>query len=170
MHASAYGPVFFGKQKKYRFDDPKAEYGVLYAGLDAHCAFLETHGRVPDSQEIVLRSQLKNGSISTLRTTRPLKLVDLTGHHLAQLRIDSKIFSHTDYSTTQLWSRAFFEHPSRFDGLLFHSRHDPTRRAAALFDRVGSRSLKTQRTQGLLDPSFAAELGAILELYDFALV
>jgi hypothetical protein len=170
IHGTAYGPVFFGKNKRYRFDDPNSKYGVLYAGLDVYCAFLETYRRVPDSQGIVLRSSLKNGSISSLLITRPLRLVDLTGHHLAQLRIDSKIFSYTDYSSTQQWSRAFFDHSSSFDGLLFHSRHDPTRHAVALFDRVGPTSLAIQQTQGLLEPSFAPDLAAILDLYQFALV
>ena len=170
IHGSPNAPVFFGKDKRYRSDDPKSEYGVFYAGLDAHCAFLETYGRVPDSQGIVLRSRLKNGSISSVLITKPLRLVDLTGHHLAQLRIDSKIFSYTDYSATQQWSRAFFDHSSSFDGLLFHSRHDRTRLAVALFDRVDPASLAIQQTQGLLGPSFASDLATILELYKFALV
>jgi hypothetical protein len=110
IHLSKLGPIFFGKRKAYRFDDPETEYGVLYAGLDAHCAFIETFGRVPGSEGIVLRSDLAARSISTLIAARELKLADLRGHHLAQLRIDSKIFSYTDYDVTQRWSRAFFEH------------------------------------------------------------
>jgi hypothetical protein len=105
-----------------------------------------------------------------LETTRPARLADLRGHHLAQLRIDSKIFSHTDYAITQQWSRAFFEHADTFDGLIFHSRHDPSRFAVALFERRGGGLLHVRQTEGLLSPGFAPTLEAILDLYKFALL
>lgn len=170
IHPSSFGPIFFGRGKRYRFDDPEAGYGVLYAGLDAHCAFVETFGRVPGSDGVVLRSALAARSISTLATTRELRLVDLRGHHLAQLRIDSNIFSFTDYDVTRQWSRAFFEHPKSFDGLIFHSRHDPLRHAVALFERPGPVPVEVRQTQGLLSTTFEATLFEILDLYRFAIV
>jgi hypothetical protein len=169
IHPSEFGPIFFGRGKKHRFDDPEAEYGVLYAGLDSHCAFIETFGRVP-SEGIVLRSALAARSISTLTAARELRLVDLRGHHLAQLRVDSKIFSYTDYDVTQRWSRAFFQHAQSVDGLIFHSRHDPLRHAVALFERAGPRAVDVQQTQGLLAPAFEPTLSEIVDLYRFAIV
>lgn len=105
-----------------------------------------------------------------LAATRELRLVDLRGHHLAQLRIDSNIFSFTDYAVTRQWSRAFFEHPKSFDGLIFHSRHDPLRHAVALFERPGPVSVEVQETQGLLATTFEATLFEILDTYRFAIV
>jgi hypothetical protein len=170
IHGASRSPIFFGKAGRYRFDDPEGRYGVMYAGMDAHCAFLETYGRVPGTQGIMLRSHLAAGAITSLETMKPLRLVDLRGHHLAQLRIDSAIFAHTDYAVTQRWSRAFHEHEDAFAGLLFHSRHDPLRFAVALFDRAGVDSLRVQQTRGLLAPEFAPNLEEILSLYEFAIV
>lgn len=171
IHATANGPIYFGKSSKYRFDDPAGAYGVLYAGTDAHCAFLETHGRVP-GPKIILQHKLQLRSISVLRVTSTLRLADLRGHHLSQLRVDSNLFALTDYAATQAWSRAFYEHADRVDGLIFHSRHDPTRHAVALFDRAkgAQRSLFVHRTEPLLGAAFAYELEAILQLYKFAIV
>ena len=40
-----HGAVFFGKSQGHRWDAPKSDYGVLYLGADARCAFLEFIGR-----------------------------------------------------------------------------------------------------------------------------
>ena len=34
--------IYFGKGSLHRFDSPDGSYGVMYAGRDAHCAFIET--------------------------------------------------------------------------------------------------------------------------------
>ena len=54
-------PVYLRRSGNNRFDAPAAEYGVLYAGSDAHCAFIETFGhetgrRVADPAELRLRA------------------------------------------------------------------------------------------------------------------
>jgi hypothetical protein len=42
VHASRHGVLHFGTSGDNRFDDPRRAYGVLYAGLSAACAFIET--------------------------------------------------------------------------------------------------------------------------------
>ena len=170
IHRSSLGAIYFGKGKQYRFDDPKSQYGVIYAGLDEECALLETLVRVPETKGNVLLSDLRMRSMTALVTTKRLRFVDLRGHHLAQLRVDSKIFSHTDYSITQQWSRAFFEHARKLDGLLFHSRHNPERHAVAIFERASSGCLKIQKTIGLAGPEFASTLNRIVGLYKLNLI
>ena len=170
IHRTSLGPIHFGKGKQYRFDDPKSQYGVVYAGLDEECAFLETLVRVPETKGNLLLSDLGMRSMTALETTKQLRFVDLRGHHLAQLRVDSKIFSYTDYSMTQLWSRAFFEHAGKLDGLLFHSRHNPERHAVAIFERAGSHCLRIQKTMGLAGPEFATTLDRIVGLYQLNLI
>jgi len=46
-HSLAYGPIYFGKRKLQRFDDPKVEYGVLYVAHERAGAFVETYLRFP---------------------------------------------------------------------------------------------------------------------------
>src|SRR3989442_7047602 len=38
IHCRNEAPVFFGKTGRNRFDSPNANFGVLYVGLDVHCA------------------------------------------------------------------------------------------------------------------------------------
>lgn len=156
--------------QRYRFDAPDGSYGVLYAGENEACAFVETFLRVPRAAERVSRHDLATRAISVVTARRPLRLVDVTGHHLAQLRVDSNIFATTDYPATQAWSNAFFAHPDAPDGLLFHSRHDPSVHAVALFDRVEAEVEAQLRVPSLVDPGFAAKLGEILDRYDVALI
>ena len=44
IHRVAKAPLYFGKSGASRFDAPAGEFGVLYVGRDAHCAFIETYG------------------------------------------------------------------------------------------------------------------------------
>ena len=46
-HHANFAPVYFGKGPTYRFDDPAAKYGVLYAAYELEGAFAETHLRKP---------------------------------------------------------------------------------------------------------------------------
>lgn len=40
-----------------------------------------------------------------------------------------------DYTESQAWSRAFFEHPDNVDGVLYRARHDQDQRSIGLFER-----------------------------------
>jgi hypothetical protein len=161
--------IFFGRSRLYRFDDPHGEFGVLYAALGEECAFLETLVRVPQSEGRVLRSELARRSISPLTASRPLRFADLRGHHLAQLRVDSRLFAYTDYTITQPWARALFEHEDEFDGLVFHSRHNPELHAVAVFDRA-ERELKAGAALPLDGETFRPRLEALVERYRLALL
>jgi hypothetical protein len=124
IHRLGYEPVFFGRAGKSRFDAPGGEYGVLYAGVDAHCAFIETLGhetgvRVLNDIDVRMRG------LARIETRRPLRLVDLTGAGLAHLGADERLCS-GDYSVAQRWSLALWQHPARPDGLYHRSRHDPS--------------------------------------------
>ncbi|MBI3973373.1 MAG: RES domain-containing protein [Chloroflexi bacterium] len=44
IHRLEYAPLYFGRSRRYRFDDPEGECGVLYVGADPLCAFVETLG------------------------------------------------------------------------------------------------------------------------------
>jgi hypothetical protein len=68
----------------YRFDDPLGEYGVLYAGEDEHCAFIETYGH-PLDHSLVTAQELRSREVCQIEFTRGVRLVDLTRPGLARL-------------------------------------------------------------------------------------
>lgn len=136
-HASV---VHFGKAATYRFDDPRGEYGVLYAG----CNYLTSVA------ESILRDEVRTGA-------RPVYLRDLDARVIAALApedaklsvvdlteaigigVDNQIATTPDYALTRAWSRALHDHPDAPDGLFFASRNYPKGQAVAIFDRVLAR-------------------------------
>ena len=69
----------------------------------------------------------------------------------------------------QKWSAALRDHPTKPAGLLYPARHDPARNACALFDLPGS-ALEVTNAGSLLNSKHAAQLGEILDRYDFGLI
>lgn len=139
-HSIRYQPVFFGKSGVHRFDAPDRSYGVLYAAQDPYCAFIETFGQSTGGESTSLNTvtteALANRALSELRPARPLQLVDLTGSgSLVRIGADSRLFA-ADREVAQRWSLAIHHHPLRPDGILYPARHDPARRAYAIFDRA----------------------------------
>jgi hypothetical protein len=131
-HSSSRHPVFYGKTGQYRFDAPDGSYGVLYAGADMFCAFIESLIKNPNSR-VVTTAELKNKAIAELKGERALRLIDLTqSGALVRIGADSRLFS-ADREAAQLWSKALHDHPALADGLLYPSRLDPVRQAVALF-------------------------------------
>ena len=130
----------------YRFDDPKGEYGVLYAAETERGAFVETFLRELPTR-VVSITNLRERRLSSLRVLRKLRLVSAHGAGLVQLgttaalaaaRIETPgIEPWKMYEHSQAWSRALYEHPSAPDGISFKSSHDDRLLCFALFDRVG---------------------------------
>jgi hypothetical protein len=127
--------LHWGKGRIYRFDDPQAEYGVLYIGSDECCAFIETFGdsRNAATEIEVAREDLQHECIATIRPIEELHVVDLTGPGLSNIGADGRLCAGDDYALSQLWSRALWCHPDRPDGLLYRARHDQGRTSLALF-------------------------------------
>lgn len=168
IHRLVFGPLFFGRSGDNRFDAPAGEFGVLYVGADAHCAFIETFGhatgvRVVDRQELALRG------LARVIPQRPLRLVDLTSDGLARLGADARLTAGESYEPPHRWALAIHEHPKKPDGLLYTARHDPARICAALFDRAEP-VLRVASLGSLGDPAHDALVGRILDTYDFGLV
>lgn len=143
-------------------------YGVLYVAEDPYGAFVETFGQflatARQSRQLT-SEQLSFRALSEIVCDRSLRLVDLTGGGLARLNIDSRIFA-GDYNEAQIWSSAFQSHPANVDGLFYPARHDPARKAAAIFNESlqwTTLSRKTWLSLGFL-------LRDILNEYGFALM
>ncbi len=166
MHPVEHDPVFFGRTGLNRFDDPRGEYGVLYAAEDAFGAFIESFGRAP-GRNVVSWEKLRSRPLSSIEAERLLRLVDLTGGGLARLGATAAIFT-DDYAKAQEWSRALHDHPSGPDGLRYRLKHDPSRVGVAIFDRVGA--LRARPLGTMIAPEHKKLLAAILKEYGFGLV
>ena len=167
IHKSAYSPLFFGKTGSSRFDDPQREFGVLYLGEDAHCAFIETFGQVTGNN-IVTQAELERRSISSITSERSLVLVDLTGPGLARIGADARLLA-GEHSVAQQWSCALRKHPDRPDGLYYRVRHDPARMAVAVWEPCDA-GFSVTNTVALVNTAYASELGKILDAYGFELL
>jgi hypothetical protein len=164
MHPEEYSALYFGKDRKNRFDDPKSEYGVLYVAEDEFGAFVETFLRNP-KLTLVARDELVKRRLSEIEASADLSLVDLTGKGLQRAGVTGDI-STAPHEETWALSRAIHEHPSRPDGIRYRLKHDLERIGIAIFDRVEIAGLGVTSRGGLVDPSNAALLGKILDEYD----
>jgi len=161
-------PIHFGKQALSRFDDPRREFGVLYAAASAEGAFVETCIRDErPGGRCLSESFLEGRRLARISLPRPLRLVDLTGRGLSWLGADGRLTTGA-YSASQRWSRAFWRHPDRPDGILYCSRFNLSLQCVALFDRAGA-GLCWEDLGPLLDARNLVFVGEILDRYAFAL-
>ena len=167
IHQTRYAALHFGRSGDGRFDAPLGEYGMLYAGSDAHAAFAETFGQSTGINTVTSAS-LAGRSLSSIEAIRPLRLVDLTGPGLARVGADERLCS-GDHEVAQRWAREFWHHPEAPDGLRYRARHDPSRPCVALYDRADP-MLRATLLGGMLDPTLSGRLGDILDTYGFGLV
>lgn len=151
----------------YRFGAPAGEFGVLYAGNDEYCAFVETFGHSLDVR-VATRDDLKQRALSCLTVNRPLRLVDLTGSGLARLGADNRLCT-GDYLLAQRWARALWQHPEQPDGLYYRSRLDPARRCVAIFDRAEA-AISASSLGALSDSRHRRLLASLLDTYGIGLL
>jgi hypothetical protein len=164
-HPSAF---FWSKERIYRFDFKSARYGVLYTGGTFEGAALEVFGDQWVKRRVLSRGLLKKYRVSVMLPTRQLSLVDTTGSNLNKLGVDSILFASINYRLTRSWARAFMEHPSKPEGIVYHSRKNPLLLNYAFFgtDDVQD-SLVEQDALPLED---APGLGAFLDHYEVLLI
>ena len=162
VHHTSLGPVFFGPDKaaapRSRFDAQSNRFGVLYISLGPDAAMIETLLRNPERltvsfQEIALRS------LSIIRISRTIKLVDVTGAGLSTLGLTSALFA-GEHQPCRIWSDALFDHPQSPDGILYPSRHNPAETCIALFERKDI-AIDIVMTRSLL--KMPREVGALLD-------
>jgi hypothetical protein len=160
--------LYFGRERRWRFDAPAGEFGVLYAADDVPGAFIETFGRQLDVRSITSQ-MLAEQRLARIESRRPLQLIDLAGGGgLARLGADNRLTT-GDYDASQAWSHGLWGHSVQPDGLYYPLRHDPERRGCAIFDRAGE--FLSATAQGTLwDRSRRSELASILDQYGFGLI
>ena len=160
--------LYFGDKAQSRFDSPSGDYGVLYVALTVAGAFVETFGhditRLEPKHKILSIQQLKSRNVFSVTTEQPLKLASLIGPGLAQLGLDNQINTQPGYKASQQWSQWLFDHPQEFDGVIYHSRHDPYQHSVALFDR--SKEKMSENNLGLVYDYSDSHGGTIFDVLD----
>jgi hypothetical protein len=168
LHDKNFGPIYFGIKSSYRFDSPDGSFGVLYAGLDEHCAFIETFGQSTGIR-VVSQKALAQRHLSYLTLRQPLQLIDLANSGgLARIGADSRLFS-SSHAIAQRWSAALHAHPTNPSGILYPARHDTARLACGLYDLPDS-AFSVNTVGSLIDPPHRKLLAGILNTYDFGLI
>lgn len=171
-HQSAHDPIYFGMSGKYRFDAPDcatgASFGVLYAGADCHCCFIESCGATT-GVPAVSGAYLDNREIARMELTEELKFVDLvTSGGLTHIGADARLVTGS-YRVAQEWSAALRSHPSKPDGIRYPARHDMTRVAYAIFTRPRT-AFRVTSLGSLTAPSNRALLNQLLHDYNVDLI
>jgi hypothetical protein len=168
LHDAERDPLYFGRTSLFRFDAPAGEFGALYLAGDPQGAFVETFGRLETGGSLVTTAALARRCLTRVTSQRPLQVVDLTGAGLRRIGADNRL-STGDYQIAQRWALRLWQHPEQPDGVQYRSRHDPSRKCLALFDRVCA-VLLAERLGSLLEIPLVPLLAEILETYQYGLI
>jgi hypothetical protein len=171
-HQCVHDPVYFGRSGDYRFDDPdcpaRTAFGVLYAGEDVHCCFIESCGSTT-GVPAVSAAYLDAREISRLELTDDLRFIDLAGSGgLTHIGADARLVTGS-YKVAQQWSAALRLHPSKPDGIRYPARHDPARVAYAIYVRPRS-TFNVTSLGSLTAPSNRVLLNQLLNDYNVDLI
>lgn len=137
VHREAHGPVHFGPRTPpgNRYDDPDCVFGTLYAGETLEVAFVETMLRNPKLRLVSL-VEISARRWAAIQASRDLRLVDFCGSGLSIVGTTGGVNTGS-YRVSQAWAAALHRHPDVPDGILYLSRHNPSLRCVAIFDRPG---------------------------------
>ncbi len=166
-------PLGFGKNPS-RFSDPRrrvadSRFGVLYLGTSLKVCFLETIVR-DDRDGIVgqveiAESELDDRRYADIQSRESLQLLDLTGDGPVRMGIPSDVARSRGQTLARKWSVAFYEHPSRLDGIFYPSRLNGENNLA-IYDRAVAK-LQVARERDL---QHAAGLSNMLDDFLVALI
>lgn len=168
-------PKHFGKEKKWRFDDPLGKYGVMYAATTALGACAETLLPQPEAVTAVhggsvpvSGAAIAAHGLAVVAFTKPLQYFDLSGEHLAAIGADASIAT-GPWRISQLWSRSLFTHPTQPDALLYRSRRDPSQISFATHERAGPNIIVTANG-GLTLPQHEGLLATFVRHYHVVII
>jgi hypothetical protein len=160
-------PLHFGRSGRNRFDAPRGEFGVLYAAETSEGAFVEACIRERPAGNLFALPYFQERRLVEISFSARLRLVDLAGSGLSLLGADNRLATGS-YRTAQRWSRSFWVHPDRPDGILYCSRFNPSLHCIALFDRSGA-GCSVKDLGPLADRANRSFLGEMLDRYRLSL-
>ena len=169
VHQTGKGAVFFGRSGRNRWDSPDKSYGVMYAGETWQAAFMESVLHDP-STKTVLHSQLLKRSMALLRTTTPLRLVDISdGLVLRALELTESETKAIPYEKPQWISKAIYTAGWNVHGIRYTSRLDSKLGCLALFDCPDD-MLAVHDLEPLVAPANQGMVRSILSQYQIRLI
>lgn len=161
-----------------RFDSLDGSYAYLYIGDSPAAAVAETLCRnlpVDQSPRLIPRIQIRGRVLSELRTTRPVRVVDLTGTGAARLNAGVWLTKcdPSGYLATRRWAAAVLAANPGIDGLQYRPRHDENNLAWMLADTPATAAHAAVEPVGGVVPLDSADghylLGALLTAHNAAL-
>jgi len=154
-----------------RFSDPIGRaFGVVYLGSTLKVAFVEAilrdrgEGRV-DPMPIPY-AELEGYVCAEIEIEQELRLVDLCSDGALRMGVPTDVVRAKDQTLARVWSKAFYEHPERVDGVLYSSRFNEQRNIA-LYARALPK-LRPRATPALVD--CRDELAVVIRDLDLAIV
>jgi hypothetical protein len=152
------------------FNAPAREFCILYAANTLACCLAEAVIRdryIPVERPVeIAPTELATREVVELGSTRPLRLIDLSGPGALRQAVPPDVAKGADYALSRAWSLALWAHPALPEGVLYRSRFDDDFLCVAIYDRARS-ALTTARTMPL---SAHPDLAAVLDRYRIALV
>ena len=171
IHPSTYGAIFFGRTGNYRYDAPdcpNGSFGVMYAGEDLDCCFIESFGQTIGTPA-VSGAYLEGRHFAEMELQSDLRLVDLVeSGSLSRIGADGRLLTGS-YKISQQWSAALRKHPTKPDGIRYRSRRDPANVAYAIYDRPIA-TFRVTEHGSLMDPKNRSQLNRLLRLYQVDLI
>ena len=166
-------PLGYGKSPS-RFSDPRRRvavrrFGVLYLGDSLKVCFLETvlrdrrEGLVDDLP--VDEAELTQRRYAEITTIAELRLVDLRTDNAVRMGVPTDVVRAQRQNLARRWSLAFYEHPSKPDGIIYPSRLNGATNLA-IYDR----SIAKLRPKRVVTLRGAPGLAQVLEDFRVALV
>jgi len=159
-----------------RFSDPvtslarPARFAVVYFGSGVKVCFLEAILRDRGVSRIksfpIEWKELENWTCAELRVDETLRLVDLRGDHLVRMGVPTDVARARSQKLGRLWSRAFWSHDAKPDGIIYDSRLNGGTNIA-VYDRALAK-LSVIATSRLVD--CRSELARIIVDFDLAIV
>lgn len=133
-----WAPLHFSVKGTTRFD-PVDGTGTLYVAFTLGGALMEVFdgrwGAVGTSGRSLTQMELREWWVSLVNLPA-VSVFDATGGNLSKLGTDAQLLS-GDYTVSRQWALRLMAHPHQPGGILFPSRHDPSRSNLALFHRPG---------------------------------
>lgn len=124
-------PLGFGYAPS-RFSDPEVmleppdRYGVIYFGSSLKVCFAETILRDRGDGRLgplpIEWTELLDWTAVEFRIERPLSLVDLTGDGMLRMGVPTDVARASTHDLSRVWSRAFWTHARKPDGIRYESR------------------------------------------------
>ncbi len=137
-----------------RFSDPTGKaFGIIYLGSTAKVAFIETILRDRGEGHIdpvpLPYAELAQYTCAEIAIVEELRLIDLCGDGGLRMGVPTDVVGAKDQTLSRVWSKAFHDHPTGVDGILYPSRLNEERNIA-LYARALPK-LKPIDTPALID-------------------